>query len=266
MNILEKIAAIKKKELTELVSNIPVRHLEKSEFFAREIIPLTEFILNPSKTGIIAEFKRRSPSAGIFNSRAGIEDVTTGYSMLDASALSILTEKVFFGGDNNDLINARKLNSIPILRKDFIIDEYQVMESKAIGADAILLIASLLTKSQILKMASLACSLGMQSVLEVHNADELNKLNEFINIAGVNNRNLRTFKVDIGLSLKLAAKIPAGFVKISESGISSPDTIIKLKRAGYNGFLIGERFMQSSDPVKSFAEFIKSLKEKDAEN
>ncbi|MCU0462560.1 MAG: indole-3-glycerol phosphate synthase TrpC [Bacteroidales bacterium] len=259
MNILDQIVANKKQELTETKKRVPLRDLEKSQYFSRTEISLSENILNPAKTGIIAEFKRKSPSAGIINSEAGIEEVTNGYFNLGASGLSVLTEKKFFGGDVNDLRIARKLKSIPILRKDFIIDEYQIIESKAIGADAILLIASLLTKSHILTMASFARSAGLQVVLEVHNEDELGKLNEFIDIVGVNNRNLKTFRVDTELSLKLAGKIPAGFVKISESGITSPDTINILKKAGYNGFLIGERFMHTSDPVKSFAGFIKSI-------
>ncbi|MBN2633816.1 MAG: indole-3-glycerol phosphate synthase TrpC [Bacteroidales bacterium] len=266
MNILEQIAVNSQKELAEIKKRVPLRDLEKSHYFSRAGISLSENILNPEKTGIIAEFKRRSPSSGIINSDARIEEVTIGYSSLGASGLSILTEKKYFGGDVNDLRIARKLNSVPILRKDFIIDDYQVIESKAIGADAILLIASLLTGSQILKMASLARSVGLQVVLEVHNEDELVKLNEFIDIAGVNNRNLRTFKVDTELSLKMAEKIPAGFVKISESGISSSDTINILKQAGYDGFLIGERFMHSGDPVKSFSGFIKTLRKDYAED
>lgn len=260
MNLLEQIAANRKKELAEIKKRVPLRDLEKSQYFSRTGISLSENILNPAKTGIIAEFKRRSPSAGIINSGAKIEEVTIGYSGLGASGLSILTEKKFFGGDVNDLRIARNLNSIPILRKDFLIDEYQVIESKAIGADAILLIASLLTRNQVLRMSSLARSIGLQVLLEVHNEDELGKLNEFVDIAGVNNRNLRTFKVDTELSLKLADKIPAGFVKISESGISSSNTINILKQAGYDGFLIGERFMHSGDPVNSFSGFIKTLR------
>ncbi len=266
MNILDKIMANKKKELTELVRKTPVKRLEKQESFSREVIPLSEFILNPSKTGIIAEFKKKSPSAGIINSRVGIEEVTTGYSHLGASGLSVLTEKRFFGGNNNDLIIARKMNSIPILRKDFIFNEYQVIESKAIGADAILLIASLLTKNQIQKLACLASSLGLQVVLEIHNAGEIKKINDYIDITGVNNRDLRTFKVDTELSFRLADRIPPGFIKISESGISSNDIVINLKKAGYQGFLIGGKFMKNSDPVTAFAEFTKSLKGDYAEN
>jgi indole-3-glycerol phosphate synthase len=266
MNILDKIVANKKKELTELVRKIPVKRLEKYDFFSREVIPLSAFILNPFRTGIIAEFKRKSPSAGIINLRAGIEEVTTGYSRLGASGLSVLTEKMFFSGDNNDLTVARKFNSIPILRKDFIIDEYQVIESKAIGADAILLIASLLTKNQIKKLSCLARSLGLQIVLEIHNAGEIIKMNKYIDIAGVNNRDLRTFKVDTELSFRLADRIPPGFVKISESGISSNDIVINLKEAGYQGFLIGGKFMKNSNPVTAFAEFIKSLKGDYVEN
>jgi len=266
MNLLDQIAANKQKELAEIKKRVPLRDLEKSQYFSRTGISLSGNILNPGKTGIIAEFKRRSPSKGIINSEARIEEVTTGYSRLGASGLSVLTEKKFFGGDVNDLCIARKLNSIPILRKDFIVDEYQVIESKSIGADAILLIASLLSESSILKMATVARSVGLQVVLEVHNEDELGKLNEFIDITGVNNRDLRTFNVDTGLSLKLAEKIPSGFVKISESGISSSTTLKILKQAGYDGFLIGERFMHSGDPVNSFSGFINTLRKEYAED
>lgn len=266
MNILDQIAANRLKELTEIKKRVPLKDLEKSQYFSRTGFSLSENIKNPGKTGIIAEFKRKSPSAGNINSGSRIEEVTVGYSSLGASGLSILTEKKFFGGDVNDLRIARNLNSTPILRKDFLIDEYQVIESKAIGADAILLIASLLTDDQIVKMASVAKSVGLQVVLEVHSEDELGKLNELIDIAGVNNRNLRTFKVDTGLSLRLADKIPAEFVKISESGISDSNTINLLKQAGYDGFLIGERFMRSDDPVKSFSGFIKTPGRENAEN
>ena len=266
MNILDKIVANKKKEVTEMISKIPVKKLEEYDFFSRRNIPLSASVLNPDRTGIIAEFKRKSPSAGTINLQARIEEVTTGYSRLGASGLSVLTDRTFFGGNNNDLLVARKLNSIPVLRKDFIIDEYQVIESKAIGADAILLIASLLTKDQIKNLASLARSIGLQVVLEIHNTVELRNIIECIDIIGVNNRDLRTFKVDTGLSFRLADSIPPGFVKISESGISSSEVIVSLKKAGYQGFLIGGKFMNNDNPVTAFAEFLKPLKTDHAEN
>jgi indole-3-glycerol phosphate synthase len=185
--------------------------------------------------------------------------VTTGYFRSGASALSILTDYDFFGGTDADLSCARELNPIPILRKDFIIDEYHIIESKAIGSDAILLIAAALDKYKVLKLSRLARSLGLQVLLEVHNAGELDCVNEYVNIVGVNNRDLSTFKVDTEISVQLASEIPPEFVRISESGISSVQTIKKLKKCGYQGFLIGESFMLTSDPVSAFSEFVKLI-------
>ncbi len=259
MNLLDIIIACKKKELTESIRLNRFKDLEKSINFNRKCIPLSESILSQDKTGIIAEFKRKSPSKGIINSDVSIEEVTSGYSREGASGLSVLTDFEFFGGTVADLSLARKLNSTPILRKDFIVDEYQVVESKAIGADAILLIAAILHKKGLLKLARLARSIDLQVLLEVHNAHELEMVNEFVNIIGVNNRDLTTFLVNTRLSFSLADKIPEGFVKISESGISSPHIIKQLKQAGYQGFLIGEKFMNNSDPVAAFSDFIKMM-------
>ncbi|OFY78538.1 MAG: indole-3-glycerol phosphate synthase, partial [Bacteroidetes bacterium RBG_19FT_COMBO_42_7] len=199
MNLLDKIIANKKKELAELIGLKPVKELERNEFFTRSIIPLTESILSPGKTGIIAEFKRKSPSQGILNNQVDIGIVTTGYAREGASGLSVLTDHEFFGGDINDLMLVRKLNSIPVLRKDFIIDEYQVIESKAAGADVILLIAAIIPENQILKLARLARSIGLQVLMEVHNVTEIQMVNEYVDIIGVNNRDLRTFKIDTKL-------------------------------------------------------------------
>ena len=227
--------------------------------FKREIIPLSEYLLDNSKTGIIAEFKRKSPSRGVINSSASILDVTSGYIREGASGISILTEAQFFGGSTSDLKNARENSLIPILRKDFIIGEYQVIESKAIGADAILLIAAALKNHVILNLAQLARSIGLEVLLEIHDVDELNKLNQYINIIGVNNRNLKTFEVNTDISHEIAREIPAGYVRISESGISSPQIIKNLRSSGYNGFLMGEKFMSAPDPVFAFSEFVKGL-------
>jgi len=266
MNLLDKILVNKRKVVSELAGRIPVKMLEKYDLFSREVVPLSASVVNPDRTGIIAEFKRKSPSAGEINPQARVEEITTGYSCMGASGLSILTDKMFFGGSSDDLSVARQMNSIPILRKDFIIDEYQVIESKAIGADAILLIATVLTKVQIKKLAALACSVGLQTVLEIRNEEEIKKTIGQIDIIGVNNRDLRTFKVNTDVSFRLADKIPAGFVKISESGISSPEILIKLRGAGYQGFLIGGKFMRDGNPVDAFARFIKLLIGDNAEN
>ena len=228
MSLLEKIISHKRQELKECRDNKPVKVLEKSQFFSRSSLSLVQAILNPDKTGIIAEFKRKSPSRGIINDRVTLEEVTTGYFRSGASALSVLTDYEFFGGTTDDLTRARELNPLPILRKDFIIDEYQIVEAKSIGADAILLIAAALDTDQTKQLARFARSLDLEVLLEVHHADELRHLNEFISVTGVNNRDLNTFMVDTELSVRLAGEIPDGMLKISESGITSPLTIKKL--------------------------------------
>ncbi|MGD0756670.1 MAG: indole-3-glycerol phosphate synthase TrpC [Bacteroidales bacterium] len=259
MTILNKIIENKKKELNLLAGMTAVRDLENSRLFKRETISLSEFILDKTKTGIIAEFKRKSPSKGIINSSSSVEEVTSGYFRAGASGVSILTDTQFFGGSNSDLLHAREKSLFPILRKDFIIDEYQVIESKSIGADAILLIAAALEKQIIVNLSQLARSLGLEVLLEIHEQDELDKVNQYVNIIGVNNRNLKTFEVNTDISDKIAEEIPHGFLKISESGISSPQVIKRLRFAGYDGFLIGEKFMYTTDPVNAFSEFVKDL-------
>ncbi len=260
MSIIETITATKKKEIGSCKDLFPLENLKKSKFYKRKTFSLKEFLLNPDKTGIIAEFKRKSPSKGIINDRARVEKVTTGYAKAGASALSVLTDFNFFGGSADDLLKARNANQIPILRKEFIIDEYQVHEAKAIGADAILLIAAILTKIQTKKLAYLAHDLDLQVVMEFHNEPELDRLNEHIDIAGVNNRNLKTFEVSLQHSADLATKIPDNYLKISESGISTPDDIFFLRKQGFKGFLIGENFMKTNDPELAFASFVEALR------
>jgi indole-3-glycerol phosphate synthase len=259
MTILDRIIENKRREVKLYSALTPLKDLEKSRFFHREIISLSEFLTDKSKTGIIAEFKRKSPSKGILNSLSLVEEVTSGYFREGASGVSILTDVQFFGGSTADLSHAREKSNSPILRKDFIIDEYQVIESKSIGADAILLIAAVLDKRKVLGLSALARTLGMEVLLEIHDVDELVMVNQNINVIGINNRNLNTFEVNTGTSEVLAQQIPAGFLKISESGISSPQDIKKLRISGYDGFLVGEKFMCTDDPVKAFAGFVKSL-------
>jgi indole-3-glycerol phosphate synthase len=266
MNILDEIISTKKKELVISAELTPVSDLEKNTYFNREVISLSESLNKKTKTGIIAEFKRKSPSKGIINATSEVTDVTSGYFREGASGVSILTDTQYFGGSLSDLAKVRESGDFPILRKDFIISEYQVIESKAIGSDVILLIAAVLTKPVTLSLARLARSLGMEVLLEIHNADELIKINQYVNIIGVNNRNLKTFEVNTDLSLKISNKIPDDFLKISESGISSPQVIKSLKDAGYKGFLMGEKFMLSADPVKAFSKFINDLAYRDDKN
>lgn len=226
--------------------------------FSRPVISLVQ-ALESSATGIIAEFKRQSPSKGIINSRADVVKVTQAYTGNGAAALSVLTDKHFFGGSNEDLMRAR-VNSIPILRKDFIVDEYQIVEARAIGADVILLIAAALTSEEVERLAAFAKKLQLEVLLEIHDASELGHICENCDVIGVNNRNLKTFTVDIQQSIDLFGRMPADRIKISESGITDTATIHRLKKAGFKGFLIGENFMKQEDPAIAFASFVNHLK------
>jgi indole-3-glycerol phosphate synthase len=259
MTILGRILEQKRKEVILNREKSPVNLLEKSKLFDRATYSLADAIIDGTNTGIIAEFKRRSPSKGNINLLSRVSDVTKGYIEGGAAGVSVLTDNVFFGGSSSDITDIRNTSSFPILRKDFIIDEYQVVEAKAIGADAILLIAAALERQQAAHLGSLAHSLGLQVLLEIHTEEEVEYISEYVDIVGVNNRNLKTFEVSIELSEKIAPLLPAGIIQISESGISSPGAIKRLRRAGFNGFLIGERFMSDTDPVSAFNDFVKQL-------
>ena len=261
MNILDKIIKFKQKELQEIKELFPIKGLEKSIYFETPVVSLSQYLLREDKSGIIAEIKRKSPSKGMIHEYVDIEKISIGYMQAGASALSVLTDEHFFGGSSKYLSQARHFNYCPILRKDFIFDEYQIVEAKSIGADAILLIASILNPAQVKQLAAFAVKLGLEVLLEVHTSEEAqNYPNEFIKLIGVNNRNLDTFEVSIQTSIDLAKLIPSGFVKVSESGINDPAKIIELKEHGFEGFLIGEYFMQSANPHLKCAEFIKSIK------
>ncbi len=248
MSILKNIVIDKKKELKLKKSVIPISEYEKMSLFKRNTISMTNSIKKDS-FGIIAEFKRRSPSKNEINNKLSVDEVCRNYQIYGASGLSVLTNSKYFGGSLEDLVLARSISSLPILRKDFIIDEYQIYESKAFGADIILLISSILTKDEIVNLSKKAKDLKLEVLLEVHNNDELQKgLIENVDIIGVNNRNLKSFKTDLKISEKLFNQIPNEFLKISESGLNNNNSIKKLKKIGYQGFLIGEKFMISSDP------------------
>jgi len=259
MTILDVIIEHKRKEVAHLRERFTVKDFESKKSFPKKILSLSQFISDPARKGIIAEFKRMSPSKGVINSHADIGKVTNGFSEAGASGLSVLIDKKYFGGECDDLILVSEINTIPVLRKDFIIDEYQILEAKAAGADAILLIAAVLEKNQIMTLAKLSKSLNMEVLFEVHSPVDLGKVNEYIDIIGVNNRDLKSFNVNINVSVEMAERISPEFFKISESGISSPDTVKNLKETGYNGFLIGELFMSAKDPVLAFTEFVKDL-------
>lgn len=264
MNILEKIIEYKREEVASQKLKVGIDKLKNYPGFSRKSLSLRKFLLDESRSGIIAEFKRKSPSKGNINCNADVVKVTSAYAK-GASGLSVLTDENFFGGSVNDLIQAR-VNEIPILRKDFMIDEYQFYESKAIGADVVLLIAACLTSKQSEEFAKLARGLGLEVLLEIHNEEELNHVCDEVDFVGVNNRNLKTFEVDINTSLNLIDKIPKDKIAIAESGINNVDSILTLKEAGFKGFLIGENFMKQPDPTIAFAEFVKELKVKTHEN
>lgn len=259
MNILEKIVAHKKQEVADRKSLFPTKLLENSIYFKTPVVSLKKYVRRADKSGIIAEFKRRSPSKGDINPHAKVEQVSIGYMQAGASALSVLTDTHFFGGKNEDLIEARKYNFCPILRKDFIIDEYQIIEARSIGADVILLIAECLTTEEVKRLSKFAKDLGLEILMEIHSAQQIEKINSNIDLVGVNNRNLETFEVSIENSLNLINQLPKDIAKISESGIHNPADIKKLKAAGFDGFLIGERFMKTANPAKACQQFIKSI-------
>ena len=261
-NILDRITETKKAEVVKLKKVMPEASLKQGIFFDRSCISLKKRLLTPETSGIIAEFKQKSPSKGEINFAVKVEEVTRGYADAGATGLSVLTDHDYFGGSIINLVKAREANpGIPILRKDFMIDSYQITEAKAYGADVILLIAACLTKEEIHHLAQYAKELKLEVLLEIHDETELEKISHWVDMVGVNNRNLKTFEVNIETSVKLANLIPDEFVKISESGISSVETINRLKIAGYKGFLMGETFMKTDNPAQTCREFIEKLKQ-----
>ncbi|MEO9210749.1 MAG: indole-3-glycerol phosphate synthase TrpC [Ginsengibacter sp.] len=257
-NILETIILQKRIEVAERKKSIPLAELELQSFFKRTPFSLSEFLLDENKTTIIAEFKRKSPSKGIINNTTDVKSVTGNYVKYGACAISILTDEQFFGGSLADLKTAR-VHQIPILRKDFIIDEYQLIESKANGADIILLIAACLTKNEVKNLSLFSKNIGLNVLLEIHNEQELEHICDSVDVVGINNRNLKDFKVDLQHSIELGKQIPFGKLKIAESGIGDVKTISMLKAHGFNGFLMGEKFMKEEDPGAAFKEFVEEL-------
>lgn len=260
MNILDKIIETKRIEVANQKKVMDISKLKKFPLFKRKCNSLKENLLKERTSGIIAEFKQKSPSKGEINYSVKVEEVTKGYANAGASGISVLTDYEYFGGTLANLSKAREANpDIPILRKDFMIDEYQVVEAKAFGADVILLIAACLQKKQALTLAQKAKELGMDVLMEIHNSEELEIVNNFVDIVGVNNRNLKTFEVDVETSVKLSKQIPERFVKISESGLTGAKEINYLKENGFKGFLIGETFMKTTNPGEACKKLIGEL-------
>lgn len=259
MNILDKIAAHKIEEVKLKKELTPVKLLEQSQYFESPTISMKKYILRTDKSGIIAEFKRRSPSKPSINLYADPEEITMSYMQGGASALSILTDETFFGGSLKDLNIARQFNFCPILRKDFIIDEYQIIEAKSNGADAILLICEILSEKQVKDLGQFAQSLGLEVLLELHSDVHLSKVGDHIDLLGVNNRDLTTFKVDLQFSVDIASKMNDSFTLVSESGIKTFEEIKMLKSIGFDGFLIGETFMKEAHPGEACRQLSKQI-------
>ena len=261
MNILDKIVLDKRNEVALRKQLIPVSQLEQSILFERATVSLANNLRN-SKTGVIAEHKRRSPSKSVINNTLNVQDVASGYENAGVCGMSVLTDGKYFGGSLDDLLTARASCNLPLLRKEFIIDTYQILEAKAYGADVVLLIAAVLTREEIKQFSEFAKSLNLDVLLEIHNKEELHKsIMPSLDMLGVNNRNLKTFDVSLETSKSLSSLIPNDFVKVSESGISSIDAIKELQPYGYQGFLIGENFMKTDNPGTSATAFIKTLEQ-----
>lgn len=262
--ILDTIVAAKKKEVEQLKPLSSIARFEKKGFFWNfSNRSLRQSLQAEGSTGIIAEFKRKSPSKGWFVDKdLEVEPVVVPYNKYGAAAISVLTDREFFGGDLDDLIQTKVITDVPVLRKDFMIDPWQIAEAKAFGADVILLIAACLTSGEVKEMASYATSIGLEVLLELHEESELDHICQETSIIGINNRNLKTFEVDIDRSLRMAEKIPLDKIKVAESGISSPENIRLFKENGFSGFLIGENFMKEADPGEAFRNFTSILNEK----
>ncbi len=257
MHILEKIVQHKKKEVAAAKAKTAVSSLELSQYFQRTCNSYIDAISRTESSGVIAEFKRKSPSRSNINMDADLTSVTQGYVAGGANAISILTDEHFFGGSDDFLTATRvKLPDTPLLRKEFIIDEYQVIEAKSIGADIILLICEILTVEEVENLSSLARSLGMEVLLEMHSADQIEKYCDQVTMVGVNNRDLKTFEVDFDRSKKLFDQLPKDVPKVAESGLSEASTCAMLYDYGFRGFLIGEQFMKQAQPGVACGDFI----------
>ncbi len=254
MNILEAIVAEKRKEVARKKLLFSNAYLESSGYTSRTCISAVDSIRS-NPVAVIAEFKRKSPSKGDINPGISNTEVVSGYQSADAAAVSILTDYPFFGGSANDLLECRPLLQIPVLRKDFIIDEFQVLESKWMGADLVLLIAACLSTREVQKLTQTAHHLGMQVLLEVHDETELGHVCEAVDLVGINNRNLRNFDVSLDHSIRLAEKLPKEKLRIAESGIHNAEAGAQLLQSGFDGLLIGEYFMKEISPAEKLAGF-----------
>ncbi len=262
-NILDKIVETKKTEVAEMKTYADLDWYKYFGIdFERKCISLKENLLKENSTGIIAEFKRKSPSKGWFkDAKYPALETVMAYEQFGAAGVSILTDQTYFGGEFKDIPTCMGAIKLPILKKDFIIDEIQIQEAKAHGADVILLIAAILSPKRVVELAGEAKKYGLEVLLELHGEDELDHICDEVDMIGINNRNLKNFEVDIQHSIKLSKQLPADKVKIAESGIDDVETIKILKDAGFKGFLIGEKFMREPNPGIAFEQFVQKLKQ-----
>ena len=258
-DILQEIVATKRAEVDRRKRETDLQALYRQAETPRTTRHSLREALRSSSTGIISEFKRRSPSKGWINRDADVQSVVRAYQQAGATALSVLTDTPYFGGTDDDLRAARQACSLPILRKDFMIDEFQLVESRALGADAVLLIAAALTREQCRRFAEIAHQLELEVLLEIHDQSELDYYSEYVDVLGINNRNLGSFHTDVANSFRLIEQMPQEATPISESGISNPDTVKELRAIGFKGFLIGENFMKTDAPGDSLKSFINAL-------
>ncbi len=258
-DILNEIITHKKREVARQIEEHPLSMLKQR--LSVESVPFYSLktALEKSSTGIIAEFKRRSPSKGWINRSAEATTVVQAYELAGAAALSVLTDEPYFGGTLTDLRAATKSVSIPVMRKEFIVDEYQIYDAKLSGASAILLIAAAITKEESKRFTELAGELHLEVLLELHDERETEYITEHNRLIGINNRNLGSFVTDIQKSFRMIDLLPREALLISESGISDPQVVRELRDAGYRGFLIGENFMKSDDPGESLGAFLKDI-------
>ena len=254
--ILDKIIREKRREVAVQKKTVSLEQLQDSLYYTRPRLSMSRALAQAAPAGIIAEFKRRSPSKGFIKKVADAGTIVADYARAGAAACSVLTDRAFFSGGAGDLAAARKAADIPLLRKDFTVDAYQLHQAAAWGADAVLLIAAALQREECRDLACQARELGLEVLLEVHGREELDYVSPEVNMVGVNNRDLRTFRTDVEASFRLAGAIPAGVVRVSESGIDDPQTVARLKKAGYDGFLIGERFMREARSGAALKEFL----------
>ncbi len=259
MSYLDTIVANKIEELKALKAQYNESYWERQPFFSRKCNSMRKS-LELSDTGIISEFKRKSPSKGYIKEEADPSVIIPGYEGNGASGVSILQDKKFFAGGYEDMLAVRSKVNLPLLFKEFIVDEYQLTMAKGCGADIVLLIASVLSTDECMRLARKAHELGMETLLELHENGETDHIDENIDVVGINNRNLKTFEVDLEASIRLCHEIPDDFLKISESGISMPDTVAMLRKEGFRGFLMGENFMKTENPPLSLKRFIEQVK------